>query len=61
MERKQRQRQIRMEDELWNRATRVAEDLDRSVSWVIRDALEKYIDQHLTAKREAKAASKNSA
>jgi predicted DNA-binding protein len=58
MEAKQTQRQLRMEDELWDRAKRVAEDLDRSVSWVIRDALSKYIDQHLGEKRAAKAASK---
>jgi predicted DNA-binding protein len=58
MEREQKQRQLRMEDELWDRAQRVAADLDRSVSWVIRDALEQYIERHLAAKRAAKAAAK---
>lgn len=43
-----------MEDELWNAAERVALDQDRSVSWVIRKALEEYIDRYRLAKREAK-------
>lgn len=58
MEREQKQRQLRMEDELWDRAQRVANDLDRSVSWIIRDALEQYIERHLAAKRAAKQATK---
>jgi len=45
-----------MEDELWQAAERVAEDLDRSASWVIRKALEDYIERHRAAKREARAA-----
>jgi predicted transcriptional regulator len=45
-----------MEDELWNAAERVAGDLDRSVSWIIRKALEEYIDRHRAAKRAAKTA-----
>lgn len=56
MEAKQTQRQLRMEDEQWDRAKRVAEDLDRSVSWVIRKALEEYIDRHLAEKRAARSA-----
>jgi predicted transcriptional regulator len=44
-----------MEDELWNRAERVASDLDRSVSWVMRQALEEFIERHRAAKRAAKA------
>jgi len=47
-------RRLRMEDELWNAAERVALDQDRSVSWVIRKALEEYIDRYRLAKREAK-------
>jgi predicted transcriptional regulator len=43
-----------MEDELWNAAERVAADLDRTASWVIRKALEEYIERHRAAKREAK-------
>jgi predicted transcriptional regulator len=49
-------RRLRMEDELWNSAERVASDLDRSVSWVMRKALEEYIDRHRAAKRAAKQA-----
>lgn len=58
MEKEQQIRRLRMEDELWDRAKRVADDLDRSVSWIIRDALEQYIERHLAAKRAAKAAAK---
>jgi predicted transcriptional regulator len=43
-----------MEDELWNSAERVASDMDRSVSWVMRKALEEYIERHRAAKRAAK-------
>ena len=43
-----------MEDELWNRAELTAKDLDRSVSWIIRKALEEYIERHRAAKRAAK-------
>jgi predicted transcriptional regulator len=56
MDTQQKQRQLRMEDELWERAQRAANDLDRSVSWVIRKALEEYIDRHLAAKREQRLA-----
>jgi len=47
-------RRLRMEDELWNRAELTAKDLDRSVSWIIRKALEEYIERHRAAKRAAK-------
>jgi predicted transcriptional regulator len=47
-------RRLRMEDELWNSAERVASDMDRSVSWVMRKALEEYIERHRAAKRAAK-------
>ena len=49
-------RRLRMEDELWNAAERVAGDLDRSVSWIIRKALEEFIDRHRAAKRATKQA-----
>jgi predicted transcriptional regulator len=49
-------RRLRMEDELWNSAERVASDMDRSVSWVMRKALEEYIERHRAAKRAAKQA-----
>jgi len=43
-----------MEDELWNAAERVAGDLDRSVSWIMRKALEEFIERHRAAKRAEK-------
>jgi predicted transcriptional regulator len=49
-------RRLRMEDELWNAAERVASDQDRSVSWIMRKALEEYIERHRAAKRAAKQA-----
>lgn len=47
-------RRFRIEDELWHSAERVAEDMDRSVSWLIRKAVEEYIERHRAAKRAAK-------
>jgi predicted transcriptional regulator len=44
-----------MEDELWERAQRTAKAQDRDVSWVIRKALEEYIERHLAAKRMERA------
>jgi hypothetical protein len=41
-------------DELWETADRVARSEDRSVSWLIRKAVEEYIERHRAAKREAK-------
>ena len=52
-------RRLRMEDELWHAAERVAEEQDRSASWIIRTALEEYIERHRiekAAKRAAKQA-----
>jgi predicted transcriptional regulator len=49
-------RRLRMEDELWISAERVASDLDRSVSWIMRKALEEFIERHRAAKRAAKSA-----
>ena len=43
-------------DELWAAAERVGNDEDRSVSWIIRKALEEYIERHRAAKRAAKEA-----
>jgi predicted transcriptional regulator len=34
-----------MEDVLWHKAERAAKDLDRTASWVIREALEAYLDR----------------
>jgi predicted transcriptional regulator len=49
-------RRFRIEDELWESAERVAADMDRSVSWLIRKAVEEYVDRHRAAKRAAKQA-----
>ncbi len=43
-------------DELWDSADRVAKSEDRSVSWLIRKAVEEYIDRHRATKRAAKQA-----
>jgi predicted transcriptional regulator len=43
-------------DELWNSADRVGREIDRSVSWLIRKALEEYIERHRAAKKAAKHA-----
>jgi predicted transcriptional regulator len=49
-------RRLRMEDELWHAAERVAQEQDRSASWIIRTALEEYIERHRAEKRAAKQA-----
>ncbi len=43
-------------DELWAAAERVGDDEDRSVSWIIRKALDEYIERHRAAKRAAREA-----
>jgi hypothetical protein len=59
-------RPVRIEDELWRKARRVAEDLanetglSATASDVVRKALERYVEQHFAAKRAAKAASGDS-
>jgi hypothetical protein len=47
-------RRLRMEDQLWHAAERVAQEQDRSASWIIRKALEEYIERYRAAKRAAK-------
>jgi predicted transcriptional regulator len=47
---------IRIPDELWGPLERIGEALDRSPSWVIRKAIEEYIDRYRAAKRAEKAA-----
>jgi predicted transcriptional regulator len=37
---------VRVETDLKDRLTRYAEKQDRSVSWVIKKAVEEYLDQH---------------
>jgi hypothetical protein len=57
-------RPVRIKDELWRKAERVAEDLanetglSATASDVVRRALERYVEQHFAAKREARAVAK---
>src|SRR5438105_444193 len=44
-------RRLRMEDELWHAAERIAQEQDRSASWIIRKALEEHIERSRAAKR----------
>lgn len=53
-------RHIRMSDELWDALQRIGEepDVDRTPGWLIRKAVEEYIERHRAAKRTAKASHK---
>jgi len=42
-----------MEDVLWHRAERAAKDLDRTPSWVIREALEQYLERRKAKPQDA--------
>jgi predicted transcriptional regulator len=42
---------LRMEDQLWKAADRLGASMERSASWVIRTALEEYLERQRTAKR----------
>ena len=44
-----------MENVLWHRAERAAKDLDRTPSWVIREALEQYLERHKAGNQAATA------
>lgn len=43
-----------MDDVLWHDAEIVAKDLERSASWVIREALKEFVDRHRARKRESR-------
>jgi len=47
-----------MPDELWNALERIGKesDVDRTPGWLVRKAIEEYIERHRAAKRAAKAA-----
>jgi hypothetical protein len=51
-------RHVRMPDELWNALERIGGDpgIDRPAGWLVRKAVEEYIERHRAAKRAAKAA-----
>lgn len=44
-----------MEDVLWHRAEKAAKALDRTPSWVIREALEQYLERHKAGNQTATA------
>jgi predicted transcriptional regulator len=55
-------RHIRMTDELWNALERIGKEpgIDRPAGWLVRKAVEEYIDRHRAAKRAAKNSENNS-
>jgi hypothetical protein len=48
-------RHIRMADELWDALVRMGQepDIDRTPGWLVRKAVEEYIERHRAAKRAA--------
>lgn len=48
---------IRIPDELWNALERIGkeDDVDRTAGWLVRKAIEEFIERHRAAKRAAKA------
>jgi predicted transcriptional regulator len=51
-------RHVRMPDELWNALERIGNEpgVDRSAGYLVRKAVEEYIERHRAAKRAAKQA-----
>jgi predicted DNA-binding protein len=47
-------RTFRLEDKLWDTLGRIGEELDRPQSWLVRKAVEEYIERYKAAKRAAK-------
>jgi predicted transcriptional regulator len=54
-------RRLRMEDVLWHKAEKAAEDLDRTASWVIRQALEEFLERHRAGKQAERGKADRSA
>ena len=50
-------RHVRMPDDLWNALERIGSEpgVDRPAGWLVRKAVEEYIERHRAAKRAAKA------
>jgi predicted DNA-binding protein len=48
---------IRIPDELWNALERIGKEagVERTTGWLVRKAVEEYIERHRAAKRAAKA------
>jgi predicted DNA-binding protein len=47
-------RTFRCEDEAWNALERIGKDLDRTQAWLVRKAVEEYIERYRAAKRAQK-------
>jgi len=49
-------RHVRIPDELWDALERIGNEpeVDRKPGWLIRKAIEEYIERHRAAKRAAK-------
>jgi predicted transcriptional regulator len=49
-------RHVRMPDELWSALERIGKDpdMDRTPGWLVRKAVEEYIERYRAAKRAAK-------
>lgn len=48
-------RHFRLEDDLWEALGRIGKELERPHSWLIRKAVEQYIERYKAEKRAAKA------
>ncbi len=44
-------RHFRLEDELWEALGRIGKELDRPHSWLVRKAVEEYVERYKAAKR----------
>jgi len=54
-------RTFRCEDETWNALARIATELERTSAWLVRKAVEEYIERHRASKRAIKEAEKQAA
>ena len=50
MDTKEKQSAVRMESGDYRKLERIAKELDRSVAWVMRDAIRQYIANHKSPK-----------
>lgn len=50
-------RHIRIPDESWNALERIGKEagVERTTGWLVRKAIEEYVERHRAAKRAAKA------
>jgi predicted transcriptional regulator len=54
---------IRIPDELWNALERIGKEagVERTTGWLVRKAIQEYIERHRASKRAAKATPASSA